>query len=881
VDQSAYRRQSANQILRRALTKPPRHRARFVAEVCGFSLELRKEVEALLFVDTGILHPFEDSLRELTQEAAEPFQRGDRIGAYRLVEAIGQGGCGRVYLAQRADGQFERQVAIKVLKRGMDTDAIIRRFQIERQILADFDHPHIADLYGGGATPDHLPYLVMEYVDGRRIDEYCAQEELNLDARLRLILSVCSAVEYAHRHLVVHRDLKPSNILVKAGGEPKLLDFGIAKVLDGGPLADETLTAQGLRPLTPAYASPEQLAGEGATTACDIYSLGVLLYELLTGQRPQPAHGNGQATAHAERTELPSAVVLRPRDAGPDGDETLGAQLSAESLARRLHGDLDTIVTTAMHADPRRRYESVALLAADIRHHLSGLPIQARKPTWGYRAGKFIRRNPARLVAAVAIFLVLLAFATDRIRRQHQAAQERVRADKVASFLVGLFDFPTKEKLPGSSPLARQILDRGANRIASQLGNVPELRADLMMVIGRGYHSLGLHNSSAPLLEEALRLRRQQWGSSHQEVAESLGELARLRQSLGQPAAGESLLRQALAIHRQLYGEHHPKTLDSLEEVAMVVFDQGRYADAEVLLRALLSRKLGLLDEAEPSVARTEGNLGLALHHLERYDEAEPLLRSAWRKGVAALGEEDAMVTATMLNLAALLRAKRDFANAEPLYRQVLDRLLGEQPRDSLSIARAFNNLATLHFAQGDYAAAELSFLEAIQWQGRLPSTALSEAATMQLNLAACLRLQEKLAEAEKQARGGLALARQLSPGHPIFHYGQSQLGLVLLDQGKPAEAEPLLREALEGYRSQQGTLRTAAAERALGSCLVDQGRYEEAEPLLLAAHPVIQRRRGETHRLAILATQELVRLYDEWRRPEFAARYRGTPPPP
>jgi non-specific serine/threonine protein kinase/serine/threonine-protein kinase len=432
-------------------------RRAYVREACADDAELRAELERLLAAHDRagafIERPALASAAEWV-DGAEPSE-GRRIGAYRIVREIARGGMGTVFLAERADGQYEQRVAVKVIKRGMDTEFVLERFRAERQILASLDHPNIARLIDGGTTDDGLPYFAMEYIAGRPIDAWADERRLSVAERLRLFLQVCDAVAYAHQHLVVHRDIKPLNILVTPEGAPKLLDFGIAKVLHADPDA-RTSTVTGLRLLTPDYASPEQVEGRHATTASDVYSLGVVLYELLTGRSPyRPRSRAPLDVAEAVRTtepQRPSAVV-------------------AERLRRRLRGDLDTIVLTALRKEPSRRYGSVEQLAGDVRRHLEGRPVLARPDTLRYRAGKFARRNRVA-VAAGAVVLLALVGGTVATASQARAAREQARRAEAAQARAErrfadvrrlantvLFDYHDAIKdLPGATPVRERLV---------------------------------------------------------------------------------------------------------------------------------------------------------------------------------------------------------------------------------------------------------------------------------------------------------------------------------------------------------------------------------------------------------------------------------------
>jgi serine/threonine protein kinase len=448
--------QKVNELFYVALERGAGERRDFLAEACGEDEALSEEVESLVaaheraggFIQTPA---FADAVQLLAGHEERP-TTGRQVGAYRIIEEIGHGGMGAVYLAERADEQYKKRVAIKLIKRGMDTESVLKRFRNERQILANFDHPNIARLLDGGTTEDGLPYFVMEYIEGRSVDEYCDAHNLSITERLNLFRQICSAVSYAHRHLVIHRDIKPSNILVTVEGVPKLLDFGIAKILQSGASAETITTATGLRLMTPEYASPEQVGGAQVTIVSDVYSLGVVLYELLSGHSPYRFKSRSPQdiaqTIGETEPEKPSTVIDRVEETtdGQRSPVTLTPEGvsgtregSPERLRRRLRGDLDNIVLTAMRKEPQRRYVSAEQFSEDIRRHLAGLLVLARRDALAHRAAKFVRRNKAAVTAAALISLTLLGGIVAITWQAHRfgvrgttAEAEQARADRLA-----------------------------------------------------------------------------------------------------------------------------------------------------------------------------------------------------------------------------------------------------------------------------------------------------------------------------------------------------------------------------------------------------------------------------------------------------------------
>jgi serine/threonine-protein kinase len=496
--EDAERWAEVDRLFAAALERPAAERDRFLEIACP--AELRPAVSRLLAADAasgGFLErPVARLLGETASEAPAP---GRRLGPYRLLREIGTGGMGTVYLAVRDDAQYERQVAVKVLRAGLADPAARHRFLAERQILARLEHPAIARLYDGGTTADGRPYLVMEWIDGLPLTGYCDQNRLSIEARLSLFLQVAAAVQHAHQNLLVHRDLKPGNILVTAEGEPRLIDFGIAKQLapEGG---DGNLTRTGLRLLTPSYASPEQVRGEAITTASDVYSLGVLLYELLAGRSPyrvEPGllHEVERAICE-EEPERPSQALLRSPAAGPTAEAIAAARgMRPAALRRRLAGDLDNVVLMALRKEPGRRYGSAAQLAADLERHLGDLPVLARPDTLAYRGRKFVQRHRAAVAAAGLSLLVLAGFVVSLAAQGRRLARERDKARYALSFLVDVFEDADPHKTAGAALTAREILARGAARAAGELSRPPEVQAAALDAIGQ--LGLGLGQAAA------------------------------------------------------------------------------------------------------------------------------------------------------------------------------------------------------------------------------------------------------------------------------------------------------------------------------------------------------------------------------------------------
>jgi len=619
-----------------ALETDPAQISSCLDDLCGNDVALRLEVENLLALkddpDLALLESAAVSLAMDETTAIKSTWIDRRVGPYEIVEEIGAGGMGEVYRAIRADDQYRKEVAIKLVRAGYDSDFIVSRFRTERQVLARLEHPNIARLLDGGTTKEGIPYFAMELIVGQPVYEYCDIHKLNTSDRLRLFLQICSAVQYAHQRLIVHRDLKPGNILVTGDGTAKLLDFGIAKILESAPASESSAaTATMFRFLTPEYASPEQVRGETVTTASDVYSLGLLLYETLTGYRPYRAIGDAPheiARAICETApEKPSAIVLRTRQ-GPKSSTTSALPPAIvravydgtpEKLSRRLRGDLDNILLTALRKEPERRYASVEQMANDIRRHLEHLPVSATSDTVGYRVSKFIARNKTGVAAAALIVLFVLVGAAASLYEAYRAHQNELRAERrfndvraLANSL--LFDIHDAVRdLPGSTPARKLIVQKALqylDSLSSEAGDDPSLQRELATAYERvgevqGHflmNNLGETENALHSYEKALRLRKSLAslpGSSWQDklaVARCTRLVATQLQATGKVHDALEAIQMAISLAESIHLEH-PQEISILNELSQ---DYG--------INAYLHRGggvfPGLVDPAEESESR-------------------------------------------------------------------------------------------------------------------------------------------------------------------------------------------------------------------------------------------------------------------------------------
>ena len=823
----ALRLAEADAVLAAALTLDASERGPFLDRRCGGDPELRRAVDALLPLAGREVEGLSGPLRELAAlisgEAEEVLPPGSTLGAYRIVRPLGRGGMGAVALAERGDGTFQQRVAVKLLLRAASSPEAVRRFELERQILARLSHPNIAHLIDGGVDPRGLPYLVMEHVEGVAVDEHCDSRELDVESRLRLVVAIARAVHAAHRNLVVHRDIKPANLLVTAEGVPKLLDFGIAKLMD--PDSSElSLTVSAARLLTPTYASPEQVRGDPIGTASDVYQLGLLLYELLTGRRPQGSTTSSLAelvTMVCEREPVPpSRAVLLDVPGEPAAAELARRRGSTPArLARRYRAEIDAIVARALRKDPERRYGSAEELAADLERHLDGRPVRARRSTLAYRAGKLVRRNLAASIVVVLAAALTIGYAVAVTLQARALASERRRAEleaekarEVERFVLGLFEVADPAASPGGAVTARELLAGGAERVDAELSGQPELQARLLSTLGHLQGRLGLLDEGVALQRRALALRRQVLGAAHPEVAESAYRLGILMREKGDHAAAEALLRESVELRRRL----QPGSLDladSLAQLGLVRYFEGDYVDAEAILTESLALRRAHGDAKE--VAKGLNNLGLVARSLGRPEEALRHFREAVRINRRVFGDRDASVATNLFGLGRTLHDMDDYAAAQPVFEEMLAIQRVLYAPDHPDLAASLTPMAVNLVRLGDLARAERLLDEALPiLEAKLePGHTRIAAATQVLGE---LRLaQGRLVEAEERLRAALAMRRAgMGPSHPLVALVLLPLGQCLAAQGRLAEAEAAWREALP-MAVEGGRDRLAAQVRA------------------------------------------------------------------
>lgn len=887
----------ADRILERALDLEGACRESYVVEACAGDRELEQLVRRLL---ANCAEPEERLVTggalggTFAEEFLEEFQieeaglEGTVIGRYKVISELGRGGMAVVYLAERVDDDFHQLVAIKLLQTGAATDDVVRRFLLERQILAQARHSGVAQLLDGGVTDNGRPYLVMEYVDGLPIDSWADEQRLTIEDRLRLFLKVARAVAYAHRNLVVHRDIKPSNILVNADGDVKLLDFGIAKLLD----EDADATRSLLRAMTPAYASPEQIRGERVSTATDVYQLGMLLFILLTGRWPYRSGGTDPSLLLAiceSEPVRPSAAIFgrRATDTVPgkapiSAAEIEGTRRSTISrLRRELSGDLDAIVLTALRKEPDRRYASVGQLITDVERFLEGKTVTARPETLVYRLRKLVVRHAvasAMAVTAAGLIVGLTVVYTVRLERERDRAQlEAAKATEVADFMRGLFEVSVPTRAKGEAVTARELLDRGAERL-DDLEGQPELQASMATVIGEVYGELALYEEARDLLEKAVATRRLHPGDNGLELAESLDAYGRMCERVRDLEAARPALEEALSIREAGLGPSHADTARTRNWLGVIVYREGNYAESRALLERSLADLEAALGPDDLDVGRCLNHLAIVLREQREYAEAIPVFERSLAILDARLEEDNPLPAAVRVNYADAVRYNGDperadrlltdalplmekaygadhpyigvvltnhanlareqgrFEEAERMQRRALDVWTQSLGPDHVQVSYCYNNLGLIRREQGDHRAALDFFQQSVDLVDRTLGPDDPENAVSLRNLGMEYLAIGRPEQALEPFRRSVALhEKSYGPDHSFLQDPLLGLGRALVALGRPAEAEPFLVRAVAVGRSDDShrTEEVVGPTIELARCVAALGRREEAMTIL------------------------------------------------
>jgi eukaryotic-like serine/threonine-protein kinase len=848
----AVRWRQVDALLDAALDRDPAEWSSFLDAACTGDRALRAEVDALLaeygrheaHFATGAGAVAAAFLSESAANVAEARQVdqlvGARLGPWRIERQVGSGGMARVFLGERDDGEFAQRVAIKVLRAGLDTPAEVARFRAERRILAALDHPNIARLFDGGVAPDGRPYLVLEYVDGEPLTTWCDAHSLDVPARLRMFLSVADAVQAAHRQLVVHRDLKPSNILVGADGRPRLLDFGIARILEVDADDENSSATTRRRWLTPGYAAPEQFTGGAITTATDVYQLGATLYELLTGHRPfeSPAVTSGKRGAMLETR------VLREDPPRPS------THVSA------LEGDLDAVILKALRREPAARYATVAAMAEDIRRALTRAPVAARDGERAYRWGRTLRRRAVPITIAATALLAVAGYGLTvaaKNRRIEQAladaTAEQQKAAQASDLLLGLFKTTGGQAPLGDSVTAGWLLSRAESQAD---GLDPEAQAALLVLVGRIRFEMGAYDAARTTIERALSISRRTVGDDHPDVTETVTLLAAVAARAGRYPAAAGDFRAVLAQQRAARGDTAVNTQYARFGLASSLhFDRPR------------KNALDAFAEWQRVDSSRERGADAAT--------ADDLIHKA------QIAEYTAQMRPTGRSDSALLAAERDYRKAL----SIKTALFGERHGD---VAAVQHLLGLLYSKRGNTDSAIVLLDRAVTTMRAIFPQGHQDLAAALMSQGNVLMRGGMQAHGLATMREGLTVARALGEDHPLFPHQLLLYGYALRQSSDTAAAEPVLREAvtrLARAANDANDLITANARAVHGDVLGALGRHEEAETGLLTAYAALTATRAASDRYVQGVLKLLVKHYERAGRATDAARYSALITPP
>lgn len=831
-----------NEIFHEAIALPKSERNEFIKKECGDDLDLKNEIENLIESAEGESDFLKDNAIGRVENYVSFIEdlKGKKIGQYKLIKEIGRGGMGAVFLAERADKEFEQKVALKIVHNQFANKDLLKRFRNERQILASLKHPNISHLIDGGTTEEGLPYFVMEYVEGERLLDYCDKNKLSTNERLDIFQKICSAVSYAHKNLIIHRDIKPSNILVTKDGIPKLLDFGIAKPFSINDSKEAvTLTQTGGRMLTPDYASPEQVSGKIVTTSSDIYSLGIVLYELLTGHRPYQVNPNSPLEAFriiCESEPLrPSSIVTTKRERILDDSETQKItpdtvseyrNTQPEKLKRILRGDLDNILLKSLRKEPERRYATVNEFSNDIERHLKGLTVMATSDTFSYRAEKFIKRNKIPIIAGSLIFISLLAativtlIQNSRVNEQRNLAEEQrkeaekqqQKSERVTAFMVDLFR-GGKSKEKGQEISAKEIINRGSERVINELKDEPDLQATLLDTMANASINLGLFEEALKMSKMTLKIRQEHFGKEHPETIRTLDSVFETEFSMGNYAEAGKLAKEILSLTRKVLGES-PELAESLNDYAVSQNVLGNWKDAGQAYKEGIELTKKLLEEKDSRIEK---------HNTKAYFK--------WAKPVNEIGYaySNRNYGVFLIGIGKLKEAEKQFGDSLRIFRE-------NATNEAEGLGYALNSLGGNQCYLGKFSEGIPKVKEALEIRQKLNGLEHSNVAYTKGVLGDCYYQNGELDKAESLLKETLVLREKLSSEkHPHIPQLLNSLGVLLRDKSNLSESEKVLKRGNEiGKKINSLKLSLKARNKVLlGSVRVESGKLEEGKELI------------------------------------------------
>lgn len=873
MDQSRWERIQA--LFHQAADLPPAEQDAFVVSACGADHGLVQEVQAMLRED---LHPASVLDRGMAEVAHNIFANPDPVqlraqdfGPYRLIRLLGEGGMGLVYLAERKD--LRTQVAIKILRDAWLSPARRERFAAEQKTLAQLNHPSIARLYDADALPDGTPWFSMEYVEGLPLTDYCRLHQCPIETRLHLFRSVCEAVQYAHSEAVIHRDLKPSNILVRPDGTIRLLDFGIAKQLESLD-ASVKQTMTGLRLMTPAYAAPEQIRGDRVGIHTDVYSLGVILFELLTGQLPYDLSNLTPAEA--------ASIIAEHEPGKPSSIAKPETPLRGTSpISKAAWADLDVLCLTAIHKDPTRRYRSAEALIRDIDHYLHAEPLEARPDNLSYRLRKFMQRNRRSVtLAASAVFLMvaMLSFFTVRLAKARNGAlAEAARTERIQKFMLNLFDGGDQEVGPSDSLRVVTLVDRGL-LAAKTLNNDPKIQSELYQNLGDIYEKLGKFEQADSLLQAALEQRKSVFGADSREAAETLVEIGLLRDAQGKYEDAERFVRQGLAIDKQRLSPNHPSVARATSALGKVLEDRGSYSDAIQVLQEAV-RLQSAQGGSTTDLAESLTELANSHFYSGHYAASEALNQQVLTMDRQLYGDRHPHVADDLINLGAIQYDLGHYPEAERIDRQALDITQSFYGQNHPATASALTILGRTLVSKGNRDEAAGLLKQALAVEEQIYGPVHPRVAGTLNELGKISQQQGNLDEAQADFQRMADIYRAVYAGkHYYIGIALSNLAGVYIDRKDYAGAEKLFRDALQIYSQTLPAdhLNVGIARVRLGRALLLEHRFQDAETQSREGYEILTRQSGAPERWMQNARTDLATEYAALHQPEKAARFRS-----